>query len=257
MTTVNRIYMQEVICHDNTLDKNTIHFNLWSPNVYNACPMSDPNHTFVGPMIITSVSKREVMLTSDARETGGRYRNQDLVFDVPPGPSTGYPVASVKSFPYNVMFVSYEFAPKNENVGDSRSIYIAAASPVGTLTADVSSGNVIGVTNGLITKIGVGMEVTLDDGVNSQNLGECYEIDYVNQTLTMEKEVLFSFNLGTPIYVRHSIANNVDVLNTNIMKLGNRLPGNKFINSNLQVVLCYNNSTTDAKTVHLRTEMFV
>lgn len=257
MSTRHTIYLQEVICKDNITKENVVHSDNWSPSIFDHCPRHDSNHTFRISIIITSVSDNIITLTSDATNTRGRYRNQDVIFDVPAGPSTGYPIASTKSFPYNTRFVSYEFTPKPENIGDSLSIYVAPSAPVGTLTQNVSNGNVLRVSNSIITKIEIGMEVLLDDGVNTQNLGECLSIDVQNQTITVEEPVAFSFSSGTFVTPRFCIAKNHDIPNTNVIKLGGRVPGNRFINTNLSIVLCYNNTTAVPKTVHIRTEMFV
>ena len=251
------VYQQNIICHDNVEEENFIHKDIWKPFVYGNCPDENPDHTYQDSVITSIVSSSIVSITQDSDKTGGKYRNQEFDFSVPAGPSTDYPVASIKTFPYNIRIAAYEFIPTDENVGDSFSIYVVPPTPVGILTQSIDDGNDIIVNSDVLNAISLGVEVILDDGVNVQNLGECVNIDLDTSTITVEETISFSFSASTPVKLRFPIAKHIRILNTKTIKFGNNMPGNKFIAEGLEITLCYNNPTENSKHAYLRAEMFI
>ena len=257
MTTSLTVYQQEIVCHDNISNEDVVHHDIWKPFVYESCPDNNPDHTFNITLIMITVSNTIANLISDARETSGTYRNQEFDFNIPAGPSTDYPVVGTKTFPYNTRFVAYEFVPTEDNVGDSFSLYIVPPTFVGVLIESVDGGNTIKVSNSILSKITLGVEVILDDGVNVQNLGECTNINLDTRILTVENNIDFSFSSGTPITLRFPVSKNIRIHSTDVIKFGTNMPGNKLIHKGLVITLCYNNASVDSKTILLRAEMFV
>lgn len=250
------VYEQNVICHDNAMN-NVVHYSIWKPYTIEACPNDDPTHTFVATNIMSIVSNLMTNIVSDSTETSGRYRNQHFQFNIPAGPSTDYPMADTKVFPYNVRIVGYEVIPLAENVGDYFSIYVLPPTPVGTLLTAASSGNVFNISNTAITNVSIGMEIILDNGSITENLGECIGIDYANQTVTTENNLTQSFGVGTLVIFRLPVAKHIPIFTANPIKFGNTIPGNKLIKKGFIIEFCYNNATVDAKTFNIRAEMFI
>ena len=251
------VYNQNVICEDNTTNTNVVHYNLWYPNVYTSCPTNDPNHTWQESIVLAKVTNSNVMIVNNSINTNGNYRRQEFRMDIPAGPDSEIKVAYSMTFMYNVRIVNCAFHPTADNVNDRFSLYIVPPTPVGTVTTAVSSGNNVLMTNTAITALKVGMEVVLDDGVNTQNLGECLAINYNTQTVTTENAVANSFAPGTFVIIKVPVGKNITVLDTYSISFGTAMPGNKFLQEGYIIELNYMNLTANPKIAYFRADLMI
>lgn len=250
------VYNENVICYDTVLGQNVVH-NLWNPEIYDHCPVNNPNHQFQRTLIMATVSDSNVMVANRTLQTSGRYRDEQFDFEISAGPNSDYVPVTPVVFPYNVRIAYYSFIPSHDNIGDSFSVYLKTSVPDGTLTTFVNSGKLLIVSASVINKVKLGYEIILSNGIETQKMGECINIDYVTSTITVENDVLFSFDIGTIVSSKIVLSKDIKIMSDNAIKLAGDVPGNMFIPAGMIIQMEYKNISSLPKSAAFRSSMFV
>jgi hypothetical protein len=247
------VFKLTVNCEDTS--NNIISHRLWSPDIPSSCPLGVTGHTLINVIITDRVSSKIHVVEDDTEGTAGRYRCNGYTYDVAAGPDTDFQLVGTSSLPYPIRAYVFTLQPTDENIGDYFTFLTAPNTPIGTLTQAVSSGTVLNVDDNVIAYIGVGIDVTLNDGVTSQNLGECISIDDVNNTITVSNSVSNSFGIGTPVLMTIKRIENVRITTKNQMVFGANTIGSTFVPPGINGVLMYKNMTNVAKKISASLEI--
>jgi len=98
------------------------------------------------------------------------------------------------------------FVTAADHEGDNLTLHIAPNTTVGVISADVNSAETeIPVNSTVIDNFDVGYKVTITDGTNTDELGQCLAIDSVNSTITVETATTNSFLAATPTYIQQTV----------------------------------------------------
>lgn len=257
MNTVKAVYQQKVICNDIITGNNTVHYGIWSSNVYSTCPEGNINHTWVDTIVLCTVKNNSIMEISNTTGTNKYYRNQEFKFTIPSGPMTELQIIGTHIFPYNLRIVKGILAPTIDNIGDRFSIYNLPPTPVGSILTAVDTGTLVHVDTTSLSAIKIGMEIILDNGVYNQNLGECISIDYTTQNITVENSIANTFNIGTYIIVKIPIVKDLTILDTSKIKFGSSVEGNKLLLQGYIMEVCYMRINNSNSTAYFRGELLV
>lgn len=234
---------------------NIISHNLWSEEIPGSCPFGVTGHTLLDVIINERVSTKIKMIEEDTRGTSGRYRCNGYTYDVFPGPDTDFQIVGTSSLPYPIRAYVFTLQPTEENIGDYVTFLTAPNTPIGVLIQDVSSGTVLNVSDTVITNIAIGFDVSLNDGVTSQKLGECIAIDTVNKTITVSSSVSNSFGIGTAVLITIKRIENVRITTRNQMVFGANTFGSTLVPAGISGVLMYKNMTSTSKKISAMLEI--
>ncbi len=155
----------------------------WTDCLPTACPNNN-THTIDNSTvsIVDSISSAAVEVVQQTG-TGGNYTCQSFCFDVPANST----VTQQYSWPYPVSISTMHFTSDTTQVGDYILGQIAPHTVLGTLTADLSTtGTVLSVSPSVAQNAVTGTLATVTDGTNTVNLGNFYNIDAVNNTVSVQ-----------------------------------------------------------------------
>lgn len=255
--TSNTVYQLSIVCEDNTSGQRVLH-NVWKPEIFEACPNNDPNHTHIITGILSRVSDSSVIPRNDMTDTGGNFKTRGFEFSVPAGPEGNYIEVGVVNYPYNIRVGTVTFDLASENIGDYFESYTRPNTPVGVLLSGVSSGNILHVSNTVMTYLELGFHVELFDGVGTiQYLGECCYKDYISQEITTKYPVTNTFPVGSPIFLRVYIIESVKVVSGNPIRVGSNVNGSTvLVEPNKTVHMLYKNMSSNPKNLSFIVELF-
>lgn len=240
------IYNWKLYCETESKNVTT-----WSVVAPTSCPNNN-THT-IDSNSITVIDSRlahSFVPIENTSGTQGFFQTRGYLANIAPGPNVTPQLLPLFSRPYNVRVFSVTFMPNANNVGDTFSLIGLPGTDVGVLTSPVSSGNILNVSPTVLTNMQLGFAVTLNDGVTSQDLGECTNINVTNSTITTENSVANSFNAGTT-NVLFSVRRfyNITIASTAPLVYGLSVAGGSFIPQNTQFQIQYINQTGIAKTL--------
>jgi hypothetical protein len=136
--------------------------------------------------------------------TDGNFQYRCIHFSVPSGSPPGEVTPHDFSWPMDLKIWKVEFIPGSEHVGDMVDVIIDPDREIATLTADASINDtelVVASTAFDYPYLTRGIEVKLDDTVNTENVGMITAIDRVNFKLHVETPLTQNFSIGTKICV--------------------------------------------------------
>jgi len=102
------------------------------------------------------------------------------------------------SWPMRVLLWTTSFYLPENSAGDVFDVIAAPDTPIGYLIAQASADSTtISVSPTVIQNMIPGLDITLYDGVNRNDLGRIVSCDAENSTVTFEDATINSFNIGT------------------------------------------------------------
>ena len=226
-----------------------ISHDLWVENYdsITTCPLGISGHTLIDKVFLGKISQMAKTIIDDTSDTNGNYRAIGFDYNVNPGPDTDYQVLGDESYSYNVRVKAITINPGAENIGDTFSFVSARNTPVGALTADVSSGVILNVSDTVLVNINVGFEVTLQTGTTEQNLGECITIDSVAKTITVQNAVTSLFPAGSVVMITIKRIENLKITSDRLITFGGHNSNSTLAPAGLKGTVLYKNSTNVAK----------
>ncbi len=184
---------------------------------------------------------------SENAETGGTFQASGFEFNIQAG--AGVQKFTV-SFPHGISLFSAEWICKAGMDNDVIDFIITPDTIIGAIIAPVSIGeNSISVSPTVLANTKVGRELTLWDGINTENLGRVIDIDQALSIVTMEKTTTKAFSPLSPTYVKQNIfmARDVYLEDQGRFEVGKDIIGGSYIPANYPLELRYNNVSTLAK----------
>jgi hypothetical protein len=215
----------------------------------------DPNKTFlIGKEYdsddFTRIKEEEV-------PTQGLYRCEFINYEI----TSQSNVIITKKYDYPINIINLTCFASTEHVGDSINTYIVPDTPIGF----ISSNAVIGESNFYVNDttmkyIKKGLIYTLQNNnspYNSEELGEIVNINFDSNMITT-KNYLSSNNFDAMCYSKikgHAIKDLL-VIKPCEISIGESKIGATFINSNMNLVLEYNNSNCQSKIFQVQVEYY-
>ena len=250
------VYQWNVVCYDSVTLKNVSQF-VWSPDTPKECPCNILTHTFVESLIISTVSTKDIFVKNDKSATNGYFRLRGYNFNISAGPDLNLMKKDQYTFLNNVRVIDFIACFTPENVGDTFSVLLNYNTIVGIITSDVSNGFLLNVSINVIKNIKVGFLVTINGSSYSQELYECVNVDVINNTITVEKEISNIFLTGNTIGISIPIVDRVYISIDKNLKLGGSVNGNILIKKGKVLSIFYQNMSNQAKNLRFIGEMFV
>lgn len=252
-------------------------YNVWcvteniyveTPGYHEEVPIVCPNsngHTIDANQIteLDRIDENHTIVVDDDDGVGGYYRSHGINFDVDPG--VNVVTTHDLSFPYSVRAFSAHINASPDNVGDvisyctgydtDTSGYVPGSN---NITLDVSSGStVIGVNSDFFPFVKIGFIIKIKEGVVEEELGECINIDTVNNTITVANAITGIFTVSGGAKILFSIARfvNIEIANAGVITLGSTKLGGSLAPPNLPQRITYINKDGVAKRIRLIAEI--
>ena len=252
-------------------------YNVWcvteniyveTPGYHEEVPIGCPNnngHTIDANQTteLDRIDENHTIVVDDDEGVGGYYRSQGINFDVDPGVD----VVTIHdlSFPYSVRAFSAHINASSDNVGDEISYcsgydtdtsnYVPGSN---NITLDASSGStVIEVNSNFFLFVKLGFIIKIKEGVIEEELGECINIDTVNNTITVATATTGSFTVAGGAKILFSISRfaNIEIANAGMITLGSAKLGGSLAPPNLPQRITYINRDGVAKRIRLIAEI--
>lgn len=147
-----------------------------------------------------------------------------------------------------------------QSEGDTVDIISAPDTPIGYITTSISADtSVIPVSSTVIENVLPGLDISLSDGNNYNDLGRILSIDQQNNTMTMEFSTTNSFDIGTPVLLNLKNVRNFDVCEdfSGEINLAAGWIKYKEVPANTTMRLIYHNNDGVAKCVVLKFEYYI
>jgi hypothetical protein len=230
--------------------------NTWDTSAPTACPHNE-THT-IDPNSIVVVQTVTDQRLNVAEQSSGNFQHSTLQLNVPAG-SIGDVSTHDFSWPMDLQLWKTCLYPSSDNVGDQLYVYIAPNTTVGAITEAVdNTTTVLHVTSTAFSfpSLTKGIEVTITDGVNTNDLGRIVSYDIGNSTITIETNPVNNFAAGS--YIQFSICMVHDLILQGAYKeeIGSKGLKSMSLPANTIIRIYYTNNTGLAKTVVASVEYY-
>lgn len=189
----------------------------------------------------------------------GYYQCSTLDLDMPEcTPGTIFTADLVNPMRILLWTTSMYLPPNSE--GDTVDIITAPDTPIGYITSSVSADtNVIPVSSTVVGFIIPGLDISLYDGVNYNDLGRVTAVDTQNSTVSIEFATANSFNMGTPVLFNLKSVRAFDVCEdfSGEVSLGSAWVKYKEVPANTTMRVSYHNNDGVAKCIVLKFEYYI
>lgn len=245
----SEICLWEVYCQTDS-----IYREVWSLIEPTTCPDNNQHtiSTSPPPRIINTIKSNKVKIIEESDgPTQGIYKFKGYTIDIPSGP-IGNVTTRLYTFPYPITLINGWFIAHDGMEGDCVELTVADNTVIGAIAAPLYSGNTeIIVTSTVIDNLYKGYYVSVTDGVNLDELGQCVDIDIINSKITVETAASNSFSPLSPTYVMLAVKVvenfSIPVANQRYA-FAEKKVGGKFLPANIPVNVRYTNYSGNAKT---------
>ncbi len=232
---------------------------VWGTTTPTICPNDHADRTIdtSKTTIIGTVSTQEFTVNEP---TTGYFQHTTKKLTIPSG-ATGAETSHDFTWPMDILVWKVEFNPDTDNVGDQFDVIADPLKASGVLTANaVINDTVLNVPAALVNSedISKGVEITLDDTTNTQNVGRITAIDTVNNTITVETALSFNFNSSvTVIYVNVCLVKERQIYKADDkIKIGEKGFRGKLLPANTVLRCNYINDDGAAKSLYFDLEYY-
>lgn len=212
------------------------------------CP-ANSSHTIDASQnrIVETRNPSSVTISEESVATGGKYACACLKFTAPGNTITSESI----SFPMIISVLNGQLAVSSDMIGDSIVWTVAPNTTVGALTANANIGDtVLNVSSTVTDNIQIGFDVTLTDGVNTDECGPVVAVDSVNGTITVQTALLYNFSAVSPTYVQMTIKYvDIELAIEGYFVIAGHKIGSASLPSNVPITCYYNNTTMNSKRV--------
>ena len=224
---------------------------VWSETEPTVCPNDPVNHTIDSSQttIVQQISDSFIRIQEETTPTQGLYRFQGYEYAIPSGTPGDVTVIDV-TWPRGITMLNGDFDATSDHVGDEIDADAAPQSPIGYITQDVAiNDTIIHVSATVFEHMSTGFIVTLTDGVNTVDLGECLSKDTVAGTITVETPSSVAFAAATPTYIKITahVVNNLKVRIARLYAFAKKRRGGKTFPAGVPFRIYYKNNSGVAK----------
>jgi hypothetical protein len=221
------------------------------------CPNDHANRTNISDVtLVGSVSSNEVIATQNSF---GLFEAKTYTYPLP-GNSIGEVSIFNNTWPNTIQVWELVIEPNAACIGDRVSICVAPGTPIGVLTAAVSSGVLLTVPVGTIMNenVMIGAYIVLDDMVNNvqQDMGVIVSKNPNTFQLTVQNAVTNSFPIGTVVRQYLFMVKDMLILRDNAMPIGRKGFAGRTIPANVPVQMTVVNNNGQAKDLHIYSEIY-
>lgn len=222
------------------------------------CPNNNTHSVDLNLVSIIETTKTEsVFINQGATNTQDIYRTVGYSINIPsltPGDNYIYDITRKYHISPRVLHVF----PTVDNIGDQITFTIAPETKIAELGIDQLIGQTtLSLTTGSASKALLGMMIKIDDGINSQELGECIGKDTDLDTITVEHALVDHYLAGTDILQSYIRVKDIPIANTNNFTIGASKFYSDSVPPNTVVRLIYRNNDGLSKTFNYTMEVFV
>lgn len=208
------------------------------------------NHT--GQPLLVDVDIVKVFQEQPDKITNGHYRGQGLSLSI--SATTGLQTFDFV-FPIPISILSATVMPQSSMIGDKVNVLIAPDTMVGTITADVTAGsNVLTVSSTVLDNIDLGILIKIDDGTNSESLGQV--IDISGSDITVENSTTNAYATGSAVKITWQVLKDFVISTTYPIVIGETSLSSLYLPSNTVLRIVYDNISGTAKDLSVLLEYF-
>lgn len=219
MTTLENMYRYKMYCEDENKWITTI---ISSDKDDHTKPTSCPNSVshVVKPAsikLIYTTYADEVIIDEDKIDvTGGNFMIETIKMDI-------LKEDAIKDimieYPFNVTIFSIKFSIDGSNLADKIFVDVNPDTVIGFPVSAIDSGqSIININSNIMQILSVGYFISLSEGGIKEECGRIIDIDYVNETITVEKTISNSFTTSSLILltvrrgdIEFTKAGNIDI----------------------------------------------
>lgn len=220
---------------------------VWNDSEPTVCPVNN-SHTIDSSLttILDTLGENIVEIKEENTSTGGYYRAITRKITATANSTS----VNDYTFPVPIAVYTIFFNTTSDHEGDVVSLEIAPNSNIGVVNADVSAGDTVFTVNStVIDNAKLGFYITLNDGTNTDEVGQVVAIDEVNSTITVENPTTNSFLASTPTYVESTLVRvkDLEIGPPGEYKLGTGKIGGSYVPANTTIRVIYVNNGSNTK----------
>ena len=224
-----------------------IHIDTWSESPPSICQHNNSDTIDTSSIvIIDSISSNDVnIVQSTPGFTGEFYRSQGFNLVIPPNTIA----SKVFSWPFNITLLTFSMQLNSANEGDTVNLFVAPNTTIGSITRNITQGDtVIYVSSTVLSNIHFGHNVTITNGNQKIEMGECINIDLVNGILTCDTPANISIMSGAYVQSSRHTLKDFYINSSNIIyTLANKTINGMSLPKNTNNTIYYNNTSNTSK----------
>lgn len=210
---------------------------------------NDTNHEINPNSIqeLQTISQNEVFVNTERIATGGNFRTVGFMREIPAS-TVGDTFVFDTSYPYPINLSLVSFRTDVNASGDMISADAAPDTIIGVLTADsLGITTILNVSSTVVENIKIGFQCGLSTGVTSYDVGECIDIDIVNNTITIQNIPTDTIVAGAVVSMSLRNISNYVLSNSQTKVIGTGKIGASYIPANTILRLTYTNNNGESK----------
>ena len=248
---MSSVYHYRVYC--NTDSKNEY---VWNTSIPTTCPINSEHDINTESIsIINEINPNLLKIQEERIPTGENFRSECY----PLFGATGPDVITTRDFtwPYPVTVLEIKLYVEDQNKGDKIGLQVGPDTIIGVITSPVSIGATsITVSSTVLDYLMNGYNLSLTDGVNTDDCGRVNNINTSTSTVTFSTPTTHSFSHTSPTYVRQTVRV-IDDFTLGpkwLISVGDSKIGGAYVPSNTIVRTIYTNNENYSKTLYAQIE---
>ena len=164
---------------------------------------NNDTHTITGtPEKLEVIHNEKITIKEESIPIEGRFKVETIKISADPNETK----VVDKVWKIDIAPLSVKILSTDKHKGDTLQVDVLPDKVVGVVAQDISiSDTVIHLSESIINLLSVGFPCSITDGVNVDNLNQILDIDYVNNTITVETATTNTFLISSPTYLRINI----------------------------------------------------
>lgn len=218
----------------------------WGTSAPIACPNNNTHSVDMNSISITdTIAQNNVTVVQISGDLNSYFRVESKIESIPANSIGTFEY----TWPYNIGILTINWTCGEIHRGDTISAYVAPDTVVGVITQNINQGDtVIHVSPTVLANVNRGFMVTVTNGTQTLNLGECYLVNKAAGTISCTTPA--STPLSAWSYVQMTINNfkNIHLTEPRTWSFANKHLGSSFIPANTIVKFVYKNNSNTEKT---------
>jgi len=224
------------------------YIDIWANTPPNICPHTNSDTIDTNSIvIIDSISSNDVnIVQSIPGFTGEFYRSQGFNLVIPAN-NIG---TKTFSWPFNITLLTFSMQFNTTNVGDTVNLFVAPNTTIGTITQNIIQGDtIINVSPTVLTNIYLGHLITITNGNQKIEMGQCINIDSINNKITCDIPANISIQSNAYVQSSRHVLKDFYINISNVLHtLANKTISGLSLQKNTNSTIFYNNNSNVDKT---------
>lgn len=228
-------------------------FTTWSvePPLY--CPNNHDNREIdhMRTRCIKFLSEKKMKVENNIT---GYFQHNVEELDIPGGGGQNEISEHELKWPMDLYLWKMDIMPESSHKNDIIDIIVNPDTIIGTLTENAIIGNTsVNVGNesfgDFMTK---GVDISLSDDINKQDLGRVTGFDNVNNTILFENALEYDFSTGTKLLINvHIVKNLILFQDVHTMHVASKGWSVRYVAANTPIIIKYRNNSGNSKKLYL------